>query len=239
MSRKDITKKQLDVCRNYTIDMRIESGKALFEIGGLKYLTPPKPRVQRKSKPALHSVESANQFNVFLASNLHVVTEELDTPEVTQMYVNMTQQAEQSCNLFSSKSRITSGLKMEASIKDCVDYHCNAKELSTIAKATLANQKRAVAFLDAKRSFKDKTGGQNILKEYDDQHLLHSFILFFAACSLRFMDVAGKTIEVLEANNEAKKLNGKSFAVDGKNLSKTQNEVCLIATLISFSLILL
>jgi hypothetical protein len=222
--RKDKTRKQLDQSRNFTIDLRTaEEGDDLafeFEIGGLKYLKPPKP-VKLGSRHA--SVETVNPFDVLLASNLHVVSETLDTAQATQMFVNMTQQAEKQKHFSSLKSSIPSGLKMVASIADSVDFSTNARKASTDKKAIFANQKRAVDFRKAQADVYADCG-RNIVKEYDDQHLLHSVVEFFAACSLRFMDLAGKVIAVLESATDDN-LNNQSFSVEGENQSKIQNEV--------------
>ena len=222
--RRDKTKRQLDQSRDYTIHMRNENGRRNFEIRGLKYAIPPKP-----SKPGTAGIEifeTGNPFNVLLASNLHAVDDKLDASQVTQMFVNVIQQAEKTSSSFSLKSSITSGLKMQASVSDSRDYHVDAKK-STNIKATLANQKRAVAFDEASIA-NDGSGGENIMKEYDGQHLVHSIVEYLAACCLRFMDVSGKVIGILESA-DAEKFDEKCLDVVGENQSTTHNEVCLNA----------
>ena len=55
---------------------------------------------------------------------------------------------------------------------------------------------------------------------------------FFAAGCLRFQDVVGKAVALLEGNVGGM-LDGRVFVVDGENKSQTQNEVCNFKPLIT------
>ena len=206
---------QKSQAHNYTIDMRQSTdGSTLFEVGGFKYFTP--PTTHRRS---MEIVQTQNPFNVLAACNFGNDSGCLDITQVSQIHVNVSQQAEKSRHFSSPQSSIPSGFVMEVNVSDSRDYECNAKKKSSNVLATYATQKRAVDFSKA------ESGGANLLREYDDQHKLHSVLKFFAACCLRFQDVVGKAIALLEGSDDGN-LGGRVFVVDGENKSQTQNEVC-------------
>ena len=119
-------------------------GTTSFEVGGLKYFTP--PTTHRRS---VDISETNNPFNVLAACNFDNDSGCLDVTQVSQIHVNVSQQAEKSSHFSSPKSSITSGFVMEVNVSDSRDYESNSKKKSSNDRAKYASQKRAVDFCRA------------------------------------------------------------------------------------------